>query len=124
MNNFMPSNLPQQFFNPSGGNSGSNYSYDINLNAVNKSGVNNASGSQSSNVAGGRSNQNDYDTNPKNIYKSNKSAHSQQRADQMQKSGGTGISSGGNNIIMEMEAEQNDDESYYLSNSPARRGMA
>lgn len=24
---------------------------------------------------------------------------------------------------MEMEAEQNDDESYYLSNSPARRGM-
>jgi len=25
---------------------------------------------------------------------------------------------------MEMEAEQNDDESYYLSNSPARRGVA
>ena len=91
---------------------------------MNKSGVNNASGSQSSNVAGGRANQNDYDTNPKNIYKSNKSAHSQQRADQMPKTGGTGISSGGNNIIMEMEAEQNDDESYYLSNSPARRGIA
>ena len=83
------------------------------------------SGSQSSNQGGNRVNQNDYDNNPKNIYKSNKSAHSQQRADHGgHKQGATGISSGGNNIIMEMEAEQNDDESYYLSNSPARRGVA
>jgi len=32
-----------------------------------------------------------------------------------------GIATGGNNIIMEMEAENNDDESYYLSNSPIRK---
>ena len=40
MNNFMPSNLPQAFYNvggPAGKNSSQNYSYDINLNAVNKS---------------------------------------------------------------------------------------
>jgi len=61
-------------------------------------------GSQSSNTAAGRANQNDYENSSKSIYKSNKSAHSQQRGDHLQKQG-TGISSGGNNIIMEMEAE-------------------
>jgi hypothetical protein len=37
MNNFMASNLPQQFYN-SGGAGASAYSYDINLNAVNNGG--------------------------------------------------------------------------------------
>lgn len=32
-----------------------------------------------------------------------------------------GISTGGNNVIMEMEAENNEDESYYLSQSPIRK---
>lgn len=32
------------------------------------------------------------------------------------------ISSGGNNVIMEMDAENNEDESYYLSQSPVRKG--
>ena len=75
MNNFMPSNLPSQLFNPSGGGgmAGSNYSYDINLNAVNKSGGPAAGGTQSSNTHGGRGEQNDYENNPKSIYMSNKS---------------------------------------------------
>lgn len=41
MNNFMPTNLPHSFYNPANGPSstanGANYSYEINLNAVNKS---------------------------------------------------------------------------------------
>ena len=39
MNNFMASNLPQAFYNcgPDSKNTGSNYSYDIDLNAVKKS---------------------------------------------------------------------------------------
>jgi hypothetical protein len=77
MNNFMPSNLPSQLFNPSGvGGTGSNYAYDINLNAVNKSGGPATGGTQSSNTHGGRADQNDYDNNPKSIYMSNKSSHS------------------------------------------------
>jgi hypothetical protein len=32
------------------------------------------------------------------------------------------IQTGGNNVIVEMDAENNDEESYYLSNSPVRRG--
>jgi hypothetical protein len=32
-----------------------------------------------------------------------------------------GISTGGNNVIMEMDAENNEDESYYLSQSPIRK---
>lgn len=32
-----------------------------------------------------------------------------------------GISTGGNNVIFEMDAENNEDESYYLSQSPIRR---
>lgn len=63
MNNFMASNLPQQFYNQ-GGAGASAYSYDINLNAVN-----NGSGS---NNANGRANSNDYDNNPKSIYMSSK----------------------------------------------------
>ncbi len=55
----------------------------------------------------------DYENNPKNIYMSK---NTQGRGVEQK-----GISSGGNNIIMEMEAEQNDDESYYMSNSPVRR---
>lgn len=35
MNNFMPMNQPQSFYNV-GGNDGPNYNYDINLSAVNK----------------------------------------------------------------------------------------
>jgi len=44
MNNFMPSNLPHSFYNASasGNNAASNYSYEINLNTVNKSLNNNA----------------------------------------------------------------------------------
>ena len=44
MNNFMPSNLPSSFYNPSGGggNQATNYNYEINLNAVNKSLNNNS----------------------------------------------------------------------------------
>jgi hypothetical protein len=39
MNNFMPSNLAQQFYNVgSVEGSGGNYNYEINLNAVNKTG--------------------------------------------------------------------------------------
>lgn len=65
-----------------------------------------------------RSHSHDYD-NPgakANIYKNS----SHQKPDQQ-----TGaISSGGNNVIMEMEAENNEDESYYLSNSPVKRAGA
>jgi hypothetical protein len=32
-----------------------------------------------------------------------------------------GVKSRENNIIMEMEAENNEDESYYMSNSPIRK---
>ena len=59
-----------------------------------------------------RSSSNDYD-NPKGqvgIYKSGKATN------------GNVISSGGNNVIVEMDAENNEDESYYLSQSPIRRG--
>jgi len=35
-----------------------------------------------------------------------------------------GISTGGNNVIMEMEAENNEDESYYLSQSPIRKNKS
>lgn len=35
---------------------------------------------------------------------------------------GNVISTGGNNVIVEMDAENNEDESYYLSQSPIRRG--
>lgn len=56
MNNFMSNNLPSQLFNSSGaGGMGSNYAYDINLNAVNKSGGGpTVGGTQSSNTHGGR----------------------------------------------------------------------
>ena len=100
MNNFMASNLPQQFYN-SGGAGASAYSYDINLNAVN-------SGVASTNV-NGRSNSNDYENNPKSIYMSSKNTNQNPK-----------IQTGGNNVIVEMEAENNDEESYYLSNSPVR----
>lgn len=112
----MPSNLvPQSFYQNQKGNknSSNNYNYEINLNAVNKSMNNNAVQANSKNDAatsqgsqGGhpRSTSHDYDNNPKSIYMSNKSNHSQTRT-----AGGEhatkGISSGGNNIIMEMEAE-------------------
>ena len=70
------------------------------------------------NGANSRSHSHDYD-NPgakSSIYKNS----SHQKPDQQ-----TGaISSGGNNVIMEMEAENNEDESYYLSNSPVKRAGA
>ena len=62
-----------------------------------------------------RSSSNDYD-NPKaavGMYMSNKNGKS---------ANGNVISSGGNNVIVEMDAENNEDESYYLSQSPIRRG--
>lgn len=52
----------------------------------------------------------DYDSNPKSIYM-NKSNSIQQRKQIDNK----------NNVIMEMEAENNEDESYYMSNSPTRK---
>ena len=107
MNNFMSSNLQQAFYQNSRGPDG--YNYDINLNAVNKSlngqtqnAVNNRSGSQKSQ---------DYDNNPKSIYM-NKSNSIQQRKQQIDNK---------NNVIMEMDAENNEDESYYMSNSPVRK---
>jgi hypothetical protein len=68
MNNFMPSNLPHAFYNAQGGggNNGSNYSYEINLNAVNKSLNNNAA---SSSGVPQRSTSNDYENSQKSIYK-------------------------------------------------------
>lgn len=62
-----------------------------------------------------RSSSNDYE-NPKGavgMYMSNKGGKS---------ANGNVISSGGNNVIVEMDAENNEDESYYLSQSPIRRG--
>jgi hypothetical protein len=62
-----------------------------------------------------RSSSNDYD-NPKGavgMYMSNKAGKA---------ANGNVISSGGNNVIVEMDAENNEDESYYLSQSPIRRG--
>lgn len=56
-----------------------------------------------------RSNSHDYDNPTKAIYKG-----SSQKA-------AAGISTGGTNVIMEMDAENNEDESYYLSNSPVKR---
>jgi hypothetical protein len=80
---------------PVAGVDGSNYSYDINLNAVNKSLSHQRSGSY------------DYENNPKSIYM-NKSNVSNQRT-------AVGNQNAGNNIIMEMDAENNEDESYYIS---------
>lgn len=123
MNNFMPSNLvPQNFYNQGqsrGGPSDSAYNYEINLNAVNKSlgTANPGSASEQMKLNHHRSGSNDYDNNPKSIY-INKQSTSNPRS--MEK-GATGISSGGNNVIMEMEAENNEDESYYLSQSPIRK---
>ena len=55
-------------------------------------------------------NQNDYDNNPKNIYMNQNYNQRDTRKD--------------NNVIVEMEAENNEDESYYLSQSPVRRGKS
>jgi hypothetical protein len=121
MNNFMPSNLvPQNFYNQGqsrGGPSDSAYNYEINLNAVNKSlgTTNPGSASDQMKLNHHRSGSNDYDNNPKSIYM-NKQSTSNPRS--MEKGG---ISTGGNNVIMEMEAENNEDESYYLSQSPIRK---
>lgn len=123
MNNFMPSNLvPQNFYNQGqsrGGPGDSAYNYEINLNAVNKSlgTTNPGSASEQMKLNHHRSGSNDYENNAKSIYM-NKQSSSNPRP--MEK-GATGISSGGNNVIMEMEAENNEDESYYLSQSPIRK---
>jgi hypothetical protein len=77
MNNFMVNNLPPTFYNQmninnvrtgKGAPDESNYSYDINLNAVNKSMGNN---SQPANFAS-RSGSNDYENNNKNFYMNKK----------------------------------------------------
>jgi hypothetical protein len=57
-----------------------------------------------------RSNSHDYDNPTKALYKGSS-----------QKQGAAGISTGGTNVIMEMDAENNEDESYYLSNSPVKK---
>lgn len=122
MNNFMPGNLSQAFYPQANQSSSQAYAYEINLNAVNKSLNNNSISSgynQSANSTSHhpRSSSNDYD-NPKatvGMYISNKNAKS---------GNGNAISSGGNNVIVEMDAENNEDESYYLSQSPIRRGVA
>ena len=67
----MPSNLPQSFYNQVNlGNqkaTQSNYSYEINLNAVNKS----LNGNSSATGSGfGRGQSQDYDNTAKNIYMS------------------------------------------------------
>jgi hypothetical protein len=77
MNNFMVNNLPQTFYNQVNINnvrSGNppddqNYSYEINLNAVNKSMGNT---SQQPNNFNSRSASNDYENNPKNFYMNKK----------------------------------------------------
>jgi hypothetical protein len=124
MNNFMPSNLSQAFYPQANQSSSQAYAYEINLNAVNKSMNNNSISSGYNQSANGgmsshhpRSSSNDYD-NPKasvGIYISNKNGKG---------SNGNAISTGGNNVIVEMDAENNEDESYYLSQSPIRRGVA
>ena len=113
MNNFMPGNLSQAFY-PQANQSSQAYAYEINLNAVNKSLNNNSISSGYNQSANGamtghhpRSSSNDYD-NPKasvGMYMSNKNG----------KGSGNVISTGGNNVIVEMDAENNEDESYYLS---------
>lgn len=110
MNNFMVNNLPQTFYNqisnPRGGaGDQSNYSYEINLNAVNKS----LNSNGQPNNFNQRSASNDYDNNQKTFFmKKEKQA----------------ISGGGNNVIIEQEAENNEEESYYISSSPPRRGKS
>ena len=74
LNNFMANNLPQTFYNQVSINNvrgasnpdESNYSYEINLNAVNKS-LNTGTMNQVTNF-NSRSTSTDYDNNPKNIY--------------------------------------------------------
>lgn len=36
----------------------------------------------------------------------------------------TSSKGGPNNVIMEMDAENNEDESYYMSNSPVRKNLS
>lgn len=136
MNNFMPSNLSQAFYPQANQNSTSQaYAYEINLNAVNKGmNLNSISGggsgggynnqSQGSTITSShhhpRSSSNDYENAKSNvmvggIYMSGKAGKGANAA-------GNAISSGGNNVIVEMDAENNEDESYYLSQSPIRRG--
>lgn len=116
MNNFMPSNLSQAFYPQANQNNSSQaYAYEINLSAVNK-GMNVNSISSGFNQSSGgtipshhpRSSSNDYDNHkgPVGIYMSNKNGKA---------ANGNVISSGGNNVIVEMDAENNEDESYYLS---------
>ena len=87
-------------------NDTNNYNYEINLNAVNKSLNNNASGGVQGVPSFNPSRQvNDYDNNPKNIYMNKNNVQNQRQGDKC----------GSNNVIIEMEAENNEDESYYLS---------
>ena len=86
----------------------------MNLNS-NSSGFNNQSSGGTIPSHHPRSSSNDYE-NPKGtvgMYMSNKNGKS---------ANGNVISTGGNNVIVEMDAENNEDESYYLNQSPIRRG--
>ena len=115
MNNFIPSNMvPSNFYHQ--GQAQSAYNYEINLNAVNKSLNNNTGSNTEQGKYNQRQNSNDYDNNPKSIYMSKQSNTAQRQGDKQ-----NGISTGGNNVIFEMDAENNEDESYYLSQSPIRR---
>lgn len=86
----------------------------MNINSISNGYTQPASGTITSHHP--RSSSNDYD-NPKGavgMYMTNKNGKA---------ANGNVIASGGNNVIVEMDAENNEDESYYLSQSPIRRGQ-
>ena len=100
----------------------------MNMNSISGGGNGSSSGynnqSQGSTITSShhhpRSSSNDYENPKSNVMVGG--MYMSAKAGKGANGGGNAISTGGNNVIVEMDAENNEDESYYLSQSPIRRG--